>query len=205
MRMKINYNNKMEEILASLKEQNIRPKLLLHTCCAPCSSAVIERLAAFFEITVLYYNPNIEPEEEYEKRKEEQKRFLKLISKNIKLMDCDYDNEKFHEITLNLEKEKEGGKRCFKCYELRLEYTAQKALENNFDYFGTTLSVSPYKNASKLNEIGLALEGKYKVKYLVSDFKKKNGYKRSIELSNQYNLYRQNYCGCIYSKKEVKK
>lgn len=202
--MNINYNIEMEKILEELKENKIVPSILLHSCCGPCSSAVIERLMNYFNITIIYYNPNIEPFEEYLKRKREQINLLEQIkSKNkLDIIDCDYDNNKYHELVRTLENEKEGGKRCFKCYQLRLEYTAIKAKELNYDYFGTTLSVSPFKNSLKLNEIGLELEKKYGIKYLVADFKKKNGYKRSIELSNKYNLYRQNYCGCIYSKRE---
>lgn len=202
--MKINYNIKMEEILEELKSKNIVANLLLHSCCGPCSSAVIERLTPYFNITVIYYNPNIEPMEEYNKRKQEQISLIKQIPTTNKLdiIDCDYDNDKYHQAVNGLEQEIEGGKRCFKCYELRLDYTAKKALELNYDYFGTTLSVSPYKNSAKLNEIGLKLENKYHIKYLVSDFKKQNGYKRSIELAKEFNLYRQNYCGCIYSKRE---
>lgn len=198
----MNYNLEMEQELENIKNSNKTYNLLLHSCCAPCSSYVITRLMDYFNITIIYYNPNIEPFEEYAKRKEEQKKLLKLLkSKNkLDLVDCDYDNDKFHEIATNLEQEKEGGKRCFKCYELRLEYTAKYAKENNFDYFGTTLSVSPFKNSKKLNEIGLELQDQYNIKYLVSDFKKKDGYKQSIELSKKYDLYRQNYCGCIYSK-----
>ena len=204
--MQVDYNKLMEKVLEQIKDLKIKPKLLLHSCCAPCSSSVIERLISFFDITILYYNPNIEPKEEYEKRKLEQKNFLKLLNdKNnygIKFLDCDYDNDKFKKMALGLEDVKEGGQRCFKCYKLRLEYTAQKASKLEYDYFGTTLSISPYKNAIKLNEIGLSLEQEYQIKYLVADFKKRDGYKKSIELSKQYNLYRQNYCGCIYSKGE---
>ncbi len=204
--MQVDYNKLMEKVLEQIKDLKIKPKLLLHSCCAPCSSSVIERLISFFDITILYYNPNIEPKEEYEKRKLEQKIFLKLLNdKNnygIKFLDCDYDNDKFKKMALGLEDVKEGGQRCFKCYKLRLEYTAQKASKLEYDYFGTTLSISPYKNAIKLNEIGLSLEQEYQIKYLVADFKKRDGYKKSIELSKQYNLYRQNYCGCIYSKGE---
>ena len=201
--MNINYNTLMEEELNNIKKENKIPKLLLHSCCAPCSSYVITTLMDYFDITVIYYNPNIEPIEEYNKRKEEQIKLLKELNSPHKLdiVDCDYDNDLYHQIVLNLEQEKEGGKRCFKCYELRLDYTAKNASKNNYDYFATTLTVSPFKNSAKLNEIGLSLEKKYNVKYLVSDFKKKNGYKQSIELSKKYNLYRQNYCGCIYSKK----
>ena len=197
---KINYDKKLDEIINSL---DYIPKLLLHSCCAPCSSAVIERLSKYFDITILYYNPNIEPYEEYIKRKEEEIRFINEFNSTnkLELLDCDYDNGKYHEITKGLEDLPEGGVRCHKCYNLRLDYTAMKAKENNFDYFGTTLTVSPYKNSQVLNEIGSILENKYNVKYLFSDFKKKEGYKRSIELSKDYNLYRQNYCGCIYSKR----
>ena len=197
----MNYQNKLDEILKDLKET---PKLLLHTCCAPCSSYCIEYLSNYFDITVLYYNPNISPQEEYEKRKQEQIRFLKEYpSKNkLDIMDIDYNYNEFLSIAKGLEQEKEGGRRCHKCYLLRLEKTAQIAKKHHFDYFGTTLTVSPYKNSKVLNEIGKVLQEKYNVAYLFSDFKKKEGYKRSIELSKQYHLYRQDYCGCIYSKKE---
>ena len=197
----MNYQNKLDEIL---KDLNGTPKLLLHTCCAPCSSYCIEYLSNYFDITVLYYNPNISPQEEYEKRKQEQIRFLKEYpSKNkLDIMDIDYDYNDFLSIAKGLEQEKEGGRRCHKCYLLRLEKTAQIAKKHQFDYFGTTLTVSPYKNSKVLNEIGKVLQEKYNVAYLFSDFKKKEGYKRSIELSKQYHLYRQDYCGCIYSKKE---
>ena len=200
----MNYNKKMEEIISSLKEDNLLPKLLLHSCCAPCSSHVIATLTPYFDITILYYNPNIEPYEEYLRRKEEEIRFIKEYPNINKLdiIDCDYDNDIFHELATNLEEAEEGGPRCFKCYNLRLEKTAILAKSKNYDYFATTLTVSPYKNSQKLNEIGAYLEEKYQVKYLYSDFKKNNGYKHSIELSKEYNLYRQDYCGCIYSKKE---
>ncbi len=201
--MKTDYNKEMEKILEKIENENTCPTLLLHTCCAPCSTAVIKRLANYFKITVFYYNPNISPKEEYEKRKEEQKRFIKESAlKNITLLDCDYENELFTQIAKGLEQEKEGGKRCPKCFNLRLEKTAKKAKEENFDYFGTSLTVSPYKNAEILNKIGKMLEEKYQVTFLPSDFKKKNGYKESIELSKKYHLYRQDYCGCIFSKEE---
>ena len=201
MVMNENYNLKMEKIIENIKKHDKTPTILLHSCCAPCSSAVIERLSEYFDITIYYYNPNIEPLDEYLKRKEEQKKFLKKIKSKNKLnfLDCDYDNLKFKKIASGLENIKEGGTRCFLCYNLRLESTALKAKEQNYDYFGTTLSVSPYKNAKKLNEIGLLLQDKYKINFLIADFKKKDGYKRSIALSNKYNLYRQDYCGCIYS------
>ena len=191
----MNYDNEMINIINSL---DYKPRLLLHSCCAPCSTAVIERLKNYFDITIIYYNPNIEPFDEYEKRKKEQIRIIEIYG--LKYIDCDYDNILFHEMSKGLESIPERGIRCHKCYKLRLESTAKKAKENNFDYFSTTLTVSPYKLSNVINEIGLELEEKYNIKYLVSDFKKQNGYKKSIELSNKYNLYRQNYCGCIYSK-----
>lgn len=199
----MNYNNKMEEIIAIEQEKNNIPSILLHSCCAPCSSHVISTLTPYFNITILYYNPNIEPYEEYLKRKEEEIRFLKEYPNINKLdiIDCDYDNDKFKSMSKGLEDAPEGGARCFKCYRLRLEKTAEIAKEKGYDYFGTTLTVSPYKNSSKLNEIGEELEKEYNVKYLYSDFKKKNGYKHSIELSKEYNLYRQDYCGCVFSKR----
>ena len=190
------------DIINSFGEQ--RPSLLLHTCCAPCSTAVIERLSKYFDITVFYYNPNIEPYEEYLKRKEEQKRLLKEYKsiRPIKFFDCDYENEEFSKFANNLAENHEGGKRCMLCFHLRLKKTARTASVNNFDYFGTSLTVSPYKNAYAINNIGLALEKKQGVKYLVSDFKKQDGYKRSIILAKEYNLYRQDYCGCKHSKIE---
>ena len=199
---KINYSKELEKLLKEFKEKKIKPKLLLHSCCAPCSSSVLEYLGNFFEITIFYYNPNISPKEEFEKRVAEQKRLLKDLSPNLKInfVEGIYDSETFFEISKGLENLAEGGERCYKCYNLRLEKTAIYVKENNFDYFTTTLSVSPYKNADKLNSIGDILSNKYGIKYLFSDFKKKNGYKRSIELSKIYKLYRQDYCGCIFSK-----
>jgi predicted adenine nucleotide alpha hydrolase (AANH) superfamily ATPase len=200
----MNYNKEMENILIELKKANKVPKLLLHSCCAPCSSHVISVLTEYFDITILYYNPNIEPFDEYEKRKQEEIRFInEFPTKNkLDIIDCDYDNNIFHEMSKGLEQEKEGGARCVKCYHLRLDKTATIAKELNYDYFATTLTVSPLKNSEKLNTIGLFLENKYNIKYLVSDFKKKEGYKHSIELAKEYNLYRQDYCGCIYSKEQ---
>lgn len=199
---KKNYDKWMQEIIEKNQELEIVPTLLLHTCCAPCSSAVIERLSKYFRITVFYYNPNIEPLEEYLKRKEEQKRFLSEVTTPypISFLDCDYEHEEFIQLSKGLENEKEGGPRCLKCYRLRLLKTALKAQEFHFDYFGTSLTVSPYKNAQALNQIGEELQKKFNVKYLYSDFKKRNGYKRSIELSKDYHLYRQDYCGCSFSK-----
>lgn len=191
----MNYQKELDKIIESL---TFRPTLLLHSCCAPCSSYCITYLKEYFDITILYYNPNIEPIEEYYKRKEEQIRLCNSFG--IEVLDCDYDNEVFHETISGLETEPEGGNRCFKCYELRLRKTA--SLASNFDYFGTTLTVSPFKNSNKLNGIGLLLAEEFHIAYLISDFKKKEGYKKSIELSKKYNLYRQDFCGCIYSMKE---
>lgn len=194
----MNYQNKMQEIIESL---NFRPKLLLHSCCGPCSTTVLSLLASYFDITVLYYNPNIEPKEEYYKRKEEQIRFIKEFNnEHIKFMDCDYNNQDFRSRVVGLEQEREGGARCAVCFKLRLEKTAEIAKALDFDYFGTTLTVSPHKNSEVINKIGALLETEYGVKYLYSDFKKKDGYKKSIELSKKYNLYRQDYCGCEFGR-----
>lgn len=203
----MNDYQKFEAIIQQVKELKIKPTLLLHGCCAPCSSAVLEQLTNYFDITMYYYNPNITSKKEYQKRKEELKRFLKEAYPTISILDSTYQNTDFLEAIKGLEKEPEGGKRCYACYELRLEKTVQAAKNHQFDYFTTTLSISPYKNSHWLNEIGQRLSEQYQVPYLYADFKKKNGYHRSIELSKQYNLYRQDYCGCIYSKieKEQKK
>lgn len=206
----INYNDWMER---ELKRFPSKKTILLHSCCGPCSTAVIDALKDYFHITILYYNPNIEPLEEYEKRKKEQIRYIKESKLEIEFMDCDYDNESFKEIAKHLESEPEGGARCHKCYYLRLRKTIELALKNHFDYFGTTLTVSPYKNAKVINTIGLELEKEInkdkkeeeKVLFLVSDFKKKEGYKKSIELAKKYNLYRQEYCGCLYGKENSEK
>lgn len=194
-----NYSIMCENILNSIKEKK---RLLLHSCCGPCSTYVITYLTGYFDITILYYNPNIYPYDEYLKRKEEQIKVIKEIEKihNVDIMDCDYDNNLYNKLICGLEKEPERGKRCKVCYQMRMEKAAKIAKENNYDYFCTTLSVSPYKNANLINEIGKFLEEKYEIKWFYSDFKKKDGYKKSIELSHKYNLYRQNYCGCIYSK-----
>lgn len=196
----MNYDLEMENQIKNISTKN---KLLLHACCAPCSSAVLERISKYFDITILYYNPNITEPEEYEKRLNEIENFVKKLNiKNIKVLRGRYNPKEFFDISVGLEKEKERGKRCYKCYELRLKETAKVAEELNFDYFTTTLSISPYKNSKWLNEIGENLNKEFKPTYLYADFKKKNGYKRSIELSQEYGLYRQDYCGCIYSKKE---
>ena len=190
--------------LNELNSLDQKKRILLHSCCAPCSSHVITFLTKYFDITILYYNPNISPKEEYIKRKEEQIRLIKSIDhiNKIDIIDCDYDNDKYENSIKGFEKCPERGARCTICYKLRLEKTAQIAKDNNFDYFCSTLSVSPYKNANLINEIGENLEKEYNIKWLYSDFKKDDGYKKSIELSKVYNLYRQNYCGCKYSKRE---
>lgn len=197
----MNYDKLMEEQISTSNEGST---LLLHACCAPCSSAVLERLSNFFKITIIYYNPNITEEKEYLKRLTELKDFIKKIKTKypINIIDTRYDPKEFFTIAKGLEKEKERGKRCYECYKLRLEETAKVAKKQGFAFFTTTLTLSPYKNTTWLNEIGEELSKKYQASYLYSDFKKKNGYKRSIELSKEYNLYRQDYCGCIYSKLE---
>ncbi len=192
------YDLKMEEIIKSIDEGST---LLLHACCAPCSSTVLERLGNFFRISILYYNPNITDKNEYEKRLEEIKKFTSSFNTKypIEVIPGRYEPKEFFDMARGLEGEPERGKRCYKCYELRLRETAKIAKEKGFDYFTTTLSLSPYKDAKWINEIGEELEKELEVNFLYSDFKKKNGYKRSIELSNEFNLYRQDYCGCVYS------
>ena len=204
--MKMNYQKLLDEIIDKNIKENKVPTLLLHSCCAPCSSYVLEYLSNYFKITILYYNPNISPIEEFNKRVEEQKRLIALLKTKhpVSFIEGNYDNDLYESIIKGLEDEPERGKRCYVCYELRLRECAKIAKERGYDYFSTTLSISPYKNSDWLNDIGSKLEKEYKVNYLYADFKKKNGYKRSIELSNIYHLYRQNYCGCIYSKKEVR-
>lgn len=202
---KINYQLELDKIIDGLQKENKVPALLLHSCCAPCSSYCLSYLSNFFKITIYYYNPNISPMEEYQKRVEEQKRLINEIPAKYPILfeEGTYDPDRFFEMAKGLESIPEGGERCFKCYELRQREAALYASENKFDYFTTTLSISPHKNADKLNEIGLKLEKEYGIRYLVSDFKKKGGYLKSIEYSKQYDLYRQNYCGCIYSKIEA--
>ena len=201
--MRTNYNEILKQTIRNL---DYIPKVLLHSCCAPCSTQVISILSDYFDITVFYYNPNIEPQEEYLKRKDEQINLLKKVkTKNkIDFLDCDYENEEFKKIAKGFENCPEGGKRCYRCYYLRMEKTCKVAKEKKYDYFCTTLSVSPYKNSCILNEIGSDLEKKYNIKYLYSDFKKEDGYKKSIEYSKKFNLYRQNFCGCNYSKNREK-
>ena len=191
----------LDQTLAALP-QGERPTLLLHACCAPCSSYVLEYLAKYFRITLFFYNPNIAPEEEYRFRLDELRRLVREMSLggDVSVLEGNYAPDHFHALAKGLESLPEGGSRCSLCYRLRLSETARMAAEGGFDYFCTTLSISPYKNAAWLNEIGQEEGTRYGVKYLVSDFKKKNGYKRSCELSEQYGLYRQDYCGCVYSK-----
>ncbi|MBO5285306.1 MAG: epoxyqueuosine reductase QueH [Clostridia bacterium] len=191
-----------DKTLNSIDKLN-KPKLLLHSCCAPCSSACLEVLMPYFDITVFYFNPNISDPVEYDKRLNEQVRYCKNL--NIDVINGDYNPDVFFNAVRGLETAKEGGDRCTVCYKLRLEETAKQAKLHGYDYFCSTLSVSPYKNAEKLNNIGVALEGEYCVKYLINDFKKRNGYKRSVELSSIYSLYRQPYCGCVFSKRETVK
>lgn len=198
----MSYQKMLDELLESIKNNSIKPKLLLHACCGPCSSYTIEYLSNYFNITIYYYNPNIYPEVEYIRRKEELKKFIKQFNNKINVIEELYNPEEYYKSIKGLEKLGERSERCYKCYELRLEKSAKYAKENNYDYFTTTLSISPYKNAEWINEIGEKLQDKYDIKYLFADFKKKNGYKRSLELSKEYKLYRQDYCGCVYSKQE---
>jgi len=202
--MKINYQIEMEREIARILKDGRRPRLLLHSCCAPCSSAVLEQLTQIFDITVFFYNPNIAPEEEFIHRVEEQRRFIDELPHEgvIELIRGEYDDDAFYAMAKGLEEVPEGGERCTRCFRLRLSRTAQMAAERGFDYFTTTLSISPLKDAQRLNTIGIELAGQFGVPYLCSDFKKKNGYRRSCELSAQYGLYRQDYCGCIYSRME---
>lgn len=209
----INYQKELEKLLEELKKATAAGKgtkrLFLHSCCAPCSSYVLEYLCRYFRITVFYFNPNISVSEEYYKRVEEQKRLIGTYNReleagvrsgySIQIAEGDYEPQRFYEAVRGYEACPEGGERCFRCFELRLRETAKRAREGCFDYFATTLTISPMKNAQKLNEIGMALSEEYGIPWLPSDFKKRNGYKRSIELSAEYGLYRQNYCGCGYS------
>lgn len=213
----VNYQKEMEKILIQIKEGLIVgeevPSLFLHSCCAPCSSYVLKYLMEYFRITVFYYNPNITEQEEYKKRVEEQKKLIKIYNEkleskdflngyHIDIVEGDYVPDKFFDMTKDYKDCTEGGKRCFLCYEMRLLETAQRALDNDFNYFATTLTISPLKNAAKINEIGYNLEKQLGISWLPSDFKKKDGYKQSVILSGEYGLYRQDYCGCVYSKAE---
>lgn len=203
---KINYQKRLDEIISSNCKNGVVPKLLLHACCAPCSSYCLEYLSQYFEISVLYYNPNISIKEEYEYRLSEEKRLISSMDfkNDVRIIDCDYNTKDFFNAVKGLENEPEGGRRCEECFKLRLEATAAEAKRLGIEYFGTTLTISPLKNAELINEIGEQLGEKYGVKWLYSDFKKKEGYKRSIILSKKYDLYRQNYCGCIFSKNRDK-
>lgn len=201
-----NYKLLCEKELSSITSRGARPTLLLQACCAPCSSYVLEYIARYFDLMLFFCNPNISPESEFVTRLGELERFVSEAGyHDVKISADNYVPEEFFDAVRGMEELPEGGARCKVCYELRLRKTAQKAREMNFDYFCTTLSISPHKNAVWLNEIGLSLEKEYGVKWLCSDFKKKNGYKRSIELSREYGLYRQDYCGCIFSKLEAEK
>ena len=193
---KINYQLKTDAIISALGDE--KPTLLLHSCCGPCSSYVLEYLSEFFDITLLFYGPNIQPREEYELRKEHQRRVLEHI--NAKIMECDYDGAAFDAIAAGYEKEKEGGGRCTRCFALRIEETAKAAAREGFEYFCTTLSVSPHKDADRINALGEEFASRYGIKWLPADFKKRGGYQRSIALSREWDLYRQDYCGCLFSK-----
>ncbi len=199
--MNVNYQKQYEKIISSVKNSGRKPTLLLHSCCAPCSTSVIDRLKDFFDLTVYYYNPNIYPEEEYFKRLDEQKRLCEIF--NIPVIDEVYNPAEFYEAVKGRENDYEGGARCKICCGIRLERTAKKAKELGFEYFATTLSVSPLKNAGVLNETGLVLQENYGVNYLIADFKKKDGYLNSVRMSAQYGLYRQNFCGCEFSRNKI--
>lgn len=201
----INYQKILDKELEKIQSSNTTPTLLLHSCCAPCSSYVIEYLSKHFKITVFYYNPNISPDNEYRYRANEQRRLIESmpLDNPVEFLEGEYIPDDFFNISKGLETEPEGGARCAKCFNLRLSKTAEVAKQGNYDYFTTTLTISPLKNARLINNIGIELSKKYAVPYLQSDFKKKNGYKRSIVLSKEYNLYRQNYCGCIFSKNDT--
>lgn len=200
-----NYQKELDKIIEQAQKENRVPTLFLHSCCAPCSSYVLEYLSRYFSITVFYYNPNIYPREEYDKRVREIERLVEEMEfiHPVQLVEGRYDPQEFFSMAKGMEDVPEGGERCFKCYRLRMEEAARLAREGGYDYFTTTLSISPLKNAAKINEIGEELAEIYQVSHLPSDFKKKNGYKRSIELSHEFGLYRQNYCGCVYSRRKA--
>lgn len=201
---RINYQKLMEETISEVCREEKIPRLLLHSCCAPCSSWCIQTLSEYFSVTVFYYNPNIYPPEEYALRAREQKRFIAEfpVKNPVSFVEGAYDTERFYQMAKGMEQISEGGERCFRCYELRLRETAELAKRGGFDYFTTTLSISPLKNAQKLNEIGSQLGQEYGINYLFSDFKKKDGYKKSTQISGEYGMYRQYYCGCEYSKRQ---
>lgn len=201
---RVNYQKLLDELIQKNEREGVVPALLLHSCCAPCSSYVLEYLSQYFKITVLYYNPNIYPDEEYWKRVKEQQEFIRKFpaKHRISFLEGAFEKERFYDAVRGVEQIPEGGERCFRCYRLRLTEAAKQAQKLQMDYFTTTLSISPLKNAQKLNEIGGQLAEEYGVDYLYSDFKKKGGYQRSVELSHQYEMYRQNYCGCVFSMRE---
>ena len=201
---KINYQKELDKLIAKITEEGRVPSLLLHSCCAPCSSYCIEYLSQYFHVTVFYYNPNIYPDDEYYHRVKEQQRFINEFPTKypVDFIEGDYDKNSFYDIAKGLEKEPEKGKRCHKCYDLRLRRTATVAKEKMFDFFSTTLTISPMKDSQVLNEIGEAIGKELGVNWLYSDFKKKEGYKRSTEISKEYDMYRQDYCGCVYSYNE---
>ena len=201
---RVNYQKLLDELIQKNEREGVVPTLLLHSCCAPCSSYVLEYLSQYFEITVLYYNPNIYPDEEYWKRVKEQQEFIRKFPAEhpISFLEGAFEKERFYDTVRGVEQIPEGGERCFRCYRLRLTEAARLAQKLQMDYFTTTLSISPLKNAQKLNEIGGQLAEEYGVDYLYSDFKKKGGYQRSVELSRQYEMYRQDYCGCVFSMRE---
>lgn len=200
----INYQKVMEELIRDNCSETVVPRLLLHSCCAPCSSYCISCLAEYFHVTVFYYNPNIYPPEEYRMRAAEQKRFVEQYPTKypVSYIEAPYESDRFYEMARGMEDIPEGGERCFACYEMRLKKSAEYASLHGFDFFTTTLSISPLKNAQKLNEIGAKLAEQFHVQYLYSDFKKKDGYKKSTEISNEYQMYRQYYCGCVFSKRD---
>ena len=217
--MAVNYQKELEAVISEMTEKGERRKLLLQVCCAPCSSYCLEYLREYFDITVLYYNPNIEEKAEFEKRRAEELRLIECYNEQVRtgdfagmhstgsaglisVMDCPHEPEAYERAVVGLHGEPEGGKRCEKCFALRLGKTAELAKQNGFDCFSTTLTISPLKNAALLNTIGRKLAEEYGIAFLPSDFKKKDGYRRSIELSRQFGLYRQDYCGCIYSREE---
>lgn len=201
---KINYQKELDKLISSFEKEGSVPSLLLHSCCGPCSSYCIEYLSQYFNVTVFYYNPNIYPDEEYYHRVKEQQRFIEAFPTKhpVEFIEGDYDKDSFYEIAKGLEHEPEKGARCHKCYDLRLRRTAQVAKEKGFDFFTTTLTISPMKDSQVLNEIGIRISDEIGVKWLPSDFKKKEGYKRSTELSKEYDMYRQDYCGCVFSFRE---
>lgn len=201
---RVNYQKELERVLGDLTAREVRPSLLLHSCCAPCSSYCLEYLSPYFEVTVYYYNPNITEEKEYRLRAAEQRRLVAEFA-GVSFREGPYDPQAFLAVAKGLEDVPEGGERCFRCYELRLRQAARAAVEGGYHYVTTTLSISPLKNSQKLNEIGMAVAAEEGACWLPGDFKKRDGYKRSIELSAQYHLYRQNYCGCLYSKAEAEK